>query len=177
MNKKTHTLQNSAKVIYTNADSLTNKINELQVIIDSESPEFICIAETLPKNCNTEDYCNINFAGYVGYHSNVGRGISVYVKDYLNSEIIEISVNFKVNIFVKVKLLSKKIVLLGCIYRSPNSTNENNENLLLLLEEVCGLRRDILIIVGDFNYKEVDWVLKTVHTRETHAAYMIFEKN
>lgn len=176
MNKKTHTLQNSAKVIYTNADSLTNKINELQVIIDSESPEFICIAETLPKNCNTEDYCNINFAGYVGYHSNVGRGISVYVKDYLNSEIIEISVNFKVNIFVKVKLLSKKIVLLGCIYRSPNSTNENNENLLLLLEEVCGLRRDILIIVGDFNYKEVDWVLKTVHTRETHAAYMIFEK-
>ena len=148
----------------------------MQVIIDSESPELICIAETLPKNCNTEDFCSINFVGYEGYHSKVGRGISVYIKEHLNSEIIDITVSFKVNLFVKVKLHTKKTLILGCIYRSPNSADENNEALLSLLEEVSSLKKDLLVIVGDFNYKEVDWVLKVVHTRESHAAYRIFEK-
>ena len=36
---------------YTNADTLTNKIDGLRSRINLSSPDIICISEVFPKNC------------------------------------------------------------------------------------------------------------------------------
>ena len=38
------------KIIYTNADVLTNKLEELQSIIQQEDADIVAITEVLPKN-------------------------------------------------------------------------------------------------------------------------------
>ena len=38
------------KFIYTNADTLTNKFDELKTSINNEKPELVAITEVLPKN-------------------------------------------------------------------------------------------------------------------------------
>ncbi len=44
------TENSKVKIIYTNADTLTNKMEELLSLIEIEKPDVIGITETLPKN-------------------------------------------------------------------------------------------------------------------------------
>ena len=48
-------------------------------------------------------------------------------------------------------------MLLGCIYRSPNSPDENNDKLLDLLSQDTIQAYDKVCIVGDFNYPGISW--------------------
>ena len=51
-----------------------------------------------------------------------------------------------------------KKTLVGCVYKSPNSTEDNDKLLLdklLLTNEIAGDNR--LLILGDFNLPNVDW--------------------
>ncbi|MEO1006802.1 MAG: hypothetical protein AAFW67_13345, partial [Cyanobacteria bacterium J06638_38] len=57
-------LANHSKVMYTNADSLSNKFNELLAIINSDKPDMICITETLPKVGNIDLYQNHSIPDY-----------------------------------------------------------------------------------------------------------------
>ena len=55
-----------------------------------------------------------------------------------------------------------KKVLVGCIYRSPSSLIANNDKLLSLINQandIAGNSR--LLILGDFNVPNVDWINKT----------------
>ena len=51
-------------------------------------------------------------------------------------------------------------VTIGVVYRSPNSSDENNERLISLINEMCETN-DQVIITGDFNYPSIDWELLT----------------
>ena len=56
------------------------------------------------------------------------------------------------------ELNNKDTLLVGCIYRSPNSSETNNINLLKLLREVSENRYSHKLIMGDFNFPEIDWL-------------------
>ena len=47
-------------------------------------------------------------------------------------------------------------LLVGVVYRSPNSSDNNNDSLLKLFEDVADSSH--ILIMGDFNYKDIDWV-------------------
>ena len=80
------------------------------------------------------------------------RGIAVYAKKKLNILIKEFNFGFKEAIFIEVNKL-----LFGAIYRSPNGSQINNENLNKLLVEVTDSKPPNIIVVCDFNYKEIIW--------------------
>ena len=76
----------------TNADCLTNKLNELKSVIDSCDihPHLMGVCEIKPKNfrfapSNTE----FSLPGYSLFHSNVDaqnwRGVSLYIIDILTA--------------------------------------------------------------------------------------------
>ena len=169
------TVMGYMKIFYTNADSISNKTNELMTIVDTDRPDVICITETLPKYCSYL-YQNHCIQGYEAFHGNRGRGVSIYVKECYATEVIPLHNNFIEKVFVKITMKSHKKLIIGCIYRSPNSNNGNNDALLTLLEEASGLDSNHLILVGDFNYKEVNWKQNYVQAGETHPAYKIFDK-
>ena len=86
-----------------------------------------------------------------------GRGVVIYTKCFLQAQKYVFNVNFKEQVWCKIKLKSNKSLLVGGIYRSPNATRENLASLTQLLNEACNARSSHLLIVGDFNFKEIRW--------------------
>ena len=48
-------------------------------------------------------------------------------------------------------------VLFGCIYKSPNTTKENEDKLLELLKCDIPNKFDCVCVTGDFNVPDIDW--------------------
>ena len=46
------------------------------------------------------------------------------------------------------------------LYRSPNSSNENNEKLLNVMSKIEEMRGRNILLMGDFNFPEIDWELE-----------------
>ena len=171
------TVVNKCKCIYTNADQLQNKLDELRVQCVTLDVDFVFVTEVLPKynpdsiSCSSMIY---HIDGYNAFHStDNGRGVLIYAKDTYN-----ISPNQYLNSLYHDATwcdwtLDNKTVILGCIYRSP-SDNQSCETILQLLNEVSELSENVLI-TGDFNYKDINWEdLTTIHN-ETHPEYRFIE--
>ena len=58
-----------------------------------------------------------------------------------------------------VNLLDKddKVTTMALVYRSPSSTPENNRKINQAIGELSKLRTNNLVIMGDFNHKEIVW--------------------
>ena len=54
-------------------------------------------------------------------------------------------------------LLTKNVLHLCVIYRSPNSTDDSNQILLQSVAEMCEKKMNNLIFIEDFNLPGIDW--------------------
>ena len=90
---------NNLSIIYTNADSLTNKLDELKIFLNSQKikPNIIVVVEVNPKNM-TDRFSEKDFimSGYNMYSVNIGisgkRGIIIFVEKYIKSSIRVVTV-------------------------------------------------------------------------------------
>ena len=160
------------RVFYTNADQLPNKIAELRTRTEIEKPHIIVITEVNNKHTKVNpDPVIFNIDGYQMHHQNVsskGRGIIIYVHQSIQ-DTLDIDAE---TVFSEYKLLSIKIdkntdFLVAAIYRSDSGTKENNENLPKLLKEINEMKQSHKLILGDFNYKEIDWETWSTSKSET----------
>ena len=99
-----------------------------------------------------------------------GRGVLLLVRSDLNPSICDIPSNntFQEAIFVDCKVCDIETLTIGIVYRSPNSTRENSEELNNLISNASKINRN-LVIVGDFNFPEISWELETCNTRPDSA--------
>ena len=151
-------------VLYTNADSLCNKRDELQILLSSFPCKscLIVITEVNAKNSQTailETEININ--GYNIFGCNVGspshRGIAVYVRnDICASEVIVDSL-FSEYIFIQVLVGKRPVMTVGAIYRSRSSSLSNDDNLYKLISYMNSNFPGRLLLIGDFNFPNIDW--------------------
>ena len=79
--------------MYTNADTLTTKMAELEHEISESNPDVVMITEVKPKRClhSVTTSCLV-IKGYCDPYNNLnndGRGICIYIKNGLNLEINE----------------------------------------------------------------------------------------
>ena len=79
-----------------------------------------------------------------------------YVRDDLRSSVISIS-SFQENLFVNISCYDASKLLIGTIYRSPNSDPNNDAELFAFINTVSSLNNMQLILVGDFNFPGIDW--------------------
>ena len=160
---RSNNTKTSLKVIYTNADSYLNKRNELSALIEKEKPDVICMAEIFPKNKKySYNACEYKINGYTAYINDKGhRGVAIYIHEKLNSYSLSLpSSNFEELVICCVEMKTFKLVI-ATVYRSPSGTEENNQNLNNILEELEIISLGQLLVVGDFNYRNIDW---TQHT-------------
>lgn len=68
------------------------------------------------------------------------RGVALYVKQKFKAQKISFESGFQENKWVTVKLQGNDTLLIGCIYRSLKSTEENTDNLNNLLLKICELK-------------------------------------
>ena len=125
---KTKITTPSLKVLYTNADSLNNKRQELEFLLKNKDIDIALICETESKTSNLPSVPVI-IDGYDTAEDKSGRGVLIIYKEYLDVSLLDnINKIFSPALFVKVSN-SKSFIHLGIIYRSPNSHESIEDNI------------------------------------------------
>ena len=132
---------------------------------------IIAIAEIKPKRARyTPTLAELSLKDYDTFHCNIenetGRGVLLLMHNSLNA--MEIKFKFQEAIFVEIPLSDRKKGLVGCIYRSPNSSSENNDELCKELKEL-NKEFDSILVMGDFNYKDIDWNMNCTPGEDTNS--------
>ena len=100
---------------------------------------------------------------YRGNHSDgnggLGHGVALYISDTLNHSACPLfdDVEFDCTAWSCVKMSNNKSLLIGVVYRSPNSPDLNNQNLLSILKKATSANYSQVVICGDFNLPRIDW--------------------
>ena len=68
------------------------------------------------------------------------------------------AVSFNCSSWSTILLSDSKRLLVGVVYRSPNSPDENNRAMLEILRITTTEKFDYLLVCGDFNLPRIDWV-------------------
>ena len=87
------------------------------------------------------------------------RGVAIYRSKSLNAaecEELNSSV-FQESVWCNFTSTNEEKVLNGRIYKSPNSTEKNTQELLKLMKSDLLNNYDKIYIVGDFNYPSIRW--------------------
>ena len=151
---------------YTNADSLINKLVELKLLVDSSKikPMIIAVTEVKPKNSRfNPELSEYQLDGFEQFHVNLdkkqSRGILIYVNKEISASQVALVSPFEEVVLIEISLVNSDKLLFGCIYRSPNSCDENNVLLIDLMRKINDATHSHKVIVGDFNFPSIDWKL------------------
>jgi len=145
------------------SNSVISKIDELRDRVLSEAFDVIAITETWA----TEDVsdCELVIDGYVMYRkdrqSDVytrGGGVMIMVKDSLQSKPLLQLTNSKFQELIWCQIdLDNSSLIFGACYRSTASTPENAKEPFHLIKRVTNVSLGTQIILGDFNYPDIDY--------------------
>ena len=126
-------------VIHSNCQSAMNKRSEISALVDSQNPHILALTEFgASENVGDGELGIESYSLYRGNHSNggggPGKGVGLYVKDTLNHSACPVfdKVTFD-STWCTILLSDSKRLLVGVVYRSPNSTEENNKKMIDIL--------------------------------------------
>jgi endonuclease/exonuclease/phosphatase family metal-dependent hydrolase len=157
------TSHNGLTCLYTNADSLLGKRDLLQLKIRELKPDIVAVTEILPKNQkrgdinHEEEYAIEGYNMYMGKHRK--RGVVLYVAGRLHSARHNTMSEsaYEESVWCTIVTPDHRTTLIGCIYHSPNSNEDNFNRLLETLDKGCKSEADNVLVMGDFNRPKIDW--------------------
>ena len=160
-------------------DSVLNKRSELLVYLQLHKPVIIALVEILPKNLRYPvDENEIALDGYTLFHNlNAhGRGIALYVHCSLKVKEVHFpNQDFNECLFGIVQLAGRDSLLVGVLYRSPSCNEENNRQLNRHMVEIGLHTASHKLLMGDFNYREIDWANDVCTTTPERAPYQFHQ--
>ena len=155
------------RVLYLNAQSIINKKDELSLVIDNNYPDIIGITESWANSQILDSELMVK--GYRFFRSDRkdttfgrGGGVLLYIKENIivkerkDLEYDQIGSSVWVDVSIKEKITDKVTVEL--VYRSPNNTEANDD---LLYKGLNNSAKNNVLIMGDFNYPDIDWDTNT----------------
>ena len=144
-----------------------NKRSEISDFIETNQPHVLALTEFgAPSSVSDGE---LNYEGYTLYRGNhtdgsggPGKGAALYVKNVLNHAAYPQFDNdtFNCSAWSMIKIARSKSLLIGVVYRSPNSNAQNNDDLVQLVRKAFTSRFDHVLLCGDFNLPLIDWHLK-----------------
>ncbi len=150
--------------MYCNARSIVSKVKDLEVISSEKKPDIILITESW---CYSETSNNVlNIPGYFideklrvdrnDTLNGIGGGLLIYVRNGL--KILSCDINSNFNQLCSFKVLNDDQTtdfVVTLIYRSPNSNQENLDNLCEHFSAIS--ENENHFIIGDFNMTDINW--------------------
>ena len=145
----------------TNADSLNNKMIELDLLVQEKDYDIVGITEALHQR-DSKDTTFV-MKGYTCMTNTAGQGVALFVKDCLETVRFEkYEKVFAPCIVCKVITMANESFIVCLVYRSPNSSVEDNEKVNKMFDSVSeDFKNDDIIFMGDLNYPEIDWKQET----------------
>ncbi len=139
----------------------------------------MAITELFPKRTSFDN--TIEYYALEGYDIfltdlETGRGYGNLHKTMFKMQWkLKFDSNFNESIWCEIKLKDNDILLIGCIYRSPSSPNDKILDLKQLMNKAITCNMSHLLIMGDFNLKEIDWHNHTTNVGLNHPATIFLE--
>ena len=148
------------KLLYTNAQSVFGKLNELSAQAADTRPDFILLTETW---CNpTITTADLTIPGYQleqdlrrdreDTANGIGGGLLVYSKNC--HRILPTNIKSEFHQYVSFKIISTENPLnIVLVYRPPSSGKEN-------VQKLCQMLRNLpknSIVISDINLPRIDW--------------------
>ena len=139
---------------------------ELTSLANSLKPKIIAITETWCKESFGD--AEICLQNYILYRCDrcytTGGGVLLYVHDSLQSVSCTPLNDLNINktVWCTIQLRNNDKMVVGIVYRSPNSSFENSSkiiNLISSLSEYVGYSHCLLM--GDFNFPNINWAALT----------------
>ena len=153
-------IKDKIKIFYTNCDSLMNKKEEFEAILGMYKPHVAIVTEVLHKRRKLDvQKSEIQVKGYklfTNIEEKRHRGIAIYVDDKVIASEITIDNIHIDSLYVELKI-QKRNMIIGGVYRSPNSTEEQDQQICSNMENVCNKNKKDVLIVGDYNCPTIDW--------------------
>ena len=153
------------KCITLNAQSLVNKMSEFKLIVGDIKPHIISITESWGQEWHSDGIFNLD--GYTMYRNDrreiKGGGALLYIRSNIEQRVCRpLNVHdFENSTWCWIVGKGNKKILVGSVYRSPNSTPANNVKLMEKIEKANDLAgENRLLILGDFNVPKIDWINK-----------------
>ena len=174
--------------MYTNIDQFTNKRDDLFMAITEQEPDLILLTEVIPKaQVNPISPATLSLPGFRMYlnfqpgNDNLGRsgsrGICIFAS--LRLQTTEVSFpgcHFKEQLWIKIPLQGPDQLLIGCIYRSPSSNGHLSiKNLIELLQASSSSAFSHIVVAGDVNMPQIDWVDSFSHASDGHYTHSFIE--
>jgi hypothetical protein len=136
-------------------------MDELRLRVVKSNPDIVAVTESW-LNLDVGDG-EVAIDNYITYRKDRlerrGGGLVCYIRNSLHSRIEPdlTDSSFKESMWLTIHG-GKQEVRLGLVYRSPDCTEAHNEELLQLLQRGCHYRQNTrLLLLGDFNYPEIDF--------------------
>jgi hypothetical protein len=149
------------KCTFTNAQGYISKRDDMQCHIEDEAPDIVGIVETWLKSDTGN--AEIQIPGYqttrLDRQNRPRGGILLYTKEGINVQLCEDPALSLYDEALWCELSSQATelnLLLGIVYRTPSSTKEESDCLNQVLRSLGDVNKDIMII-GDFNYRDINW--------------------
>ena len=160
---KALTKVSNLKFIYTNCDTVTNKLDEVEASIDMNDPDIVVLTEILPKNNGYMlQTSELEIRGYSLFTNNYElkgiRGVAIFVKKCLTANQVHTVNCADDTVWIELKTENKKKMIIGGIYRSPNSSKERDEQLWGTLLSMANTYIDNMLVMGDFNCGGINWI-------------------
>ena len=110
---------------------------------------------------------------HIGPDSNTGRDIAVYTNCSIHQSVMQIQpgLSYDEVCLLETRLRGGDILLFGCFYRSPTPTSmseQNKGNLHKLRRSLSRKKYSHKCFVGDFNYRDINWVSWTTPPPPPH---------
>jgi len=166
------------RCFYTNANSLLGKFEEFKCRVSTY--DIVGVVETWAssKICDAE----LAMEGFCMHRKDrtdmPGGGLVLYVKDSLQSTEVDSfgDIDFEESVWCRLSTV-KDSLLVGLCYRSPSSPTTNDDRLLELLEAAVNDKKSsMILIMGDFNYRNIDYVSHMVMSGDDSAESRFFNK-
>jgi hypothetical protein len=154
---------NNWNCYYSNLNSLVAKFDELLTNVLSGSPHIVLVTETWLSEYHDDSL--VNLPGYTVYRrdrvGSRGGGVCVYLMDSVFCQfkvnILPCTFHSSEGIFLLITLNNFSLVI-GCVYRPPNSLIECDHEIFLFLTNLF-LKYKNVIVAGDFNLPNLTWPL------------------
>ena len=147
------------KCLYGNLQSLNSKKREIELRLTECDYDILLFTEVW---INEEmQACEYSFSGYQEpvIDPSIRGGACIYVKQGLEFFTVQPPMKMSESVWIVIKTRENINRLYACIYRSPNSVNENNVKLLENIEWAKNHYSE-LILVGDYNLPQINWDLE-----------------
>ena len=179
------TILNKLRCFYTNADTLKNKFSEFQTRLKQFKPHIIGVNEVKPKNSRYKqkesEFKLKSIGDYniipLNLENDTGRGMLLYTHSHLEAKEVKLKTKFEENTFASIKLNQQDSLLIGLIYRSDSGSPDNNCHLRDLITEARNLAHSHLLLMGDFNYPDIDWRNWSTKGDSTESEEYLFLEN